>query len=95
MSFNLAQIEKEAEKIQLKLKSGELVDGCCMSPVQTPTKEAWEIAQELTENDTLSFVQRRELFSMLNKDIQSQLESSGYDDFDLVYERLLQLNIKN
>lgn len=92
MSFNLAQIEKQAEKIRLKIRSGELIDGCCMSAVQTPVREAWEIAQELTENETLSDVQKQKLFSKLDRDIQSQLESAGYDDFDLIYERLLQLS---
>ena len=91
MSFNLAQIEKEAESIRQMLKSGELVDGCCMSAVQTPAKEAWERAGELTENETLTDNHKHKLFSILEQDIQSQLEIAGYDDFDLVYERLLQI----
>lgn len=91
MSFNLAQIEKQADKIRQMLKSGELVDGCCMSAVQTPAKEAWERAGELIENETLSYNQKQELFSILGQDIQSQLVSDDYDDFDLVYERLLQI----
>ena len=90
MSFNLAQIEKQAEKIRQMLKSGELIDGCCMSAAQTPVREAWEIAQELTENETLSDVQKHKLFSKLDREIQSQLETAGYYDFDLVFERLLQ-----
>jgi hypothetical protein len=89
MSFDLAQLEKEAKKIRLKLKAGELVDGCCMSPTQSPAREAWEIAEELTDNNPLSIAQRLELLSKLGTDIQSQLQATGYDDFDLVYERLL------
>ena len=89
MSFDLAQLEKEAKKIRLKLKAGELVDGCCMSPTQSPSREAWEIAEELTDNNPLSIAQRLELLSKLGTDIQSQLQATGYDDFDLVYERLL------
>lgn len=92
MSFNLALIEKKAEKIRQMLKSGKLIDGCCMSAAQTPVREAWEIAQELTENETLSDVLKQKLFSNLDEEIQSQLETAGYDDFDLVYERLLQLS---
>jgi len=61
-----------------------------LSPAPFNSKEAW-IAQELTENETLSDVQKQTLFSKLDKDIRSQLEAAGYDDFDLVYVRLLQL----
>ena len=62
-----------------------------MSALQTPTMEAWEIVQQLTESGTLSPQCKQELFSKLDKDVQSQLEATKYDDFDLIYERLLQL----
>jgi len=91
MSFTSSYIEKEAEKILQKIRSGELIDGCCMSAAQTPTTEAWEIAINLSDNSALSSIQKTEIFSKLDKDVQSQLEATNYDDFDLVYERLLQL----
>lgn len=89
--MKLSQIDKEAKAIKQKVKTGELIEGCCMSSIHTPTVEAWCIAEELTENATLSDVQQQKLFSKLDNNIQMQLETTGYDDFDLVYERLLQL----
>ena len=91
MSLSLEQIEQAAEQIIKKLESGELKEGCCMASIQTPVTEAWELAGQLTENDGLLDVQKQELFSQLDKSVQLQLKSSGYDDFDLVYERLIQL----
>jgi len=91
MSLTVDDIEKEAKKILQKIKSGELIDGCSMSAVQTPTVEAWEIATNLSENGALSSIHKMEVFSKLDRDVQSQLEATGYDDFDLVYEYLLQL----
>ena len=91
MNISLSNIEKEAEKIICKIQEGKLIDGCCMSAVQTPTMEAWEIAQQLAESGTLPSQCKQELFSKLDKDVQSQLEATKYDDFDLIYERLLQL----
>lgn len=91
MNLTIADIEKEAKKILQKIKSGELIDGCSMSAIQTPTNEAWEIATNLCEKNEISSIQRIELISKLDKDVQSQLKASSYDDFDLAYEYLLQL----
>ena len=91
MSLTISDIEKEAKDILYKINSGELIDGCSMSAVETPTTEAWEIATKFSEKRKISSIQKIELFSKLDKDVQSQLKVSGYDDFDLVYEYLLQL----
>lgn len=92
MSLSLEQIERAAQQIIQKLETGELSEGCCMASIQTPVTEAWELAGALTENEFLPETQKQTLFSQLDKSVQSQLTSSGYDDFDLVYERLLQLS---
>lgn len=91
MNLCLTDIENEAENIILKIKTGELIDGCSMSAIQTPTMEAWGIAQELAEKSTLSSKDKQDIFSKLAKDVQSQLAATKYDSFDLIYERLLQL----
>ncbi|AFP32704.1 hypothetical protein [Marinobacter sp. BSs20148] len=91
MNLTISDIEKEAKDILHKITSGELIDGCSMSAVETPTTETWEIATNLSEKRKISTIQKIELFSKLDKDVQSQLKVSGYDDFDLVYEYLLQL----
>jgi hypothetical protein len=91
MILTISDIEKEAKKILQKIKSGELIDGCSMSAVQTPAMEAWEIATSLSEKNEIASNQRIEIISKLDKDVQSQLEATSYDDFDLAYEYLLQL----
>jgi hypothetical protein len=90
MNISITDIDKEAEKIIHKIKSGELIDGCSMSAIQTPTTEAWERAQELTDSGALSPISAKEILSKLDEHVQSQLVPN-YDDFDLIYERLLQL----
>ena len=96
MSLNSEQIEQAAAQIIQKLESGELNQGCCMASMHTPVTEAWGLAVELTNNDSLMAAQKQALFSHLDKSVQLQLENSGYDDFDLLYERLIQLsNHKN
>ena len=94
MALDLIQIEQEAELIRQKIELGELVEGCCMAGVQTPVLEAWDIAQVLTENDVLFPAQKKEVFLKLAANVQQQLEATGYDDFDVVYEWLLQLSIE-
>jgi hypothetical protein len=91
MNYCLTNINKEADKIIQKIKSGELMEGCCMSTIQTATTEAWEVAQALAEIDPLSSSDKEDVFSKLDKDVQSQLITTNYDSFDLIYERLLQL----
>ena len=91
MSLSLEQIEQAAEQIIQKFESGEIKEGCCMASIQTPVTEAWELAGQLTENDSLLDAQKQELFSQLDKSVQLQLKSSDCDDFDLVYESLIQL----
>jgi len=91
MNLSSVMIEKEAHKILLMINSGELRSGCCMSAIQTPITEVWEKAQDLTEKGSLLAIEKNEIFSKLNKTTQAHLEFTGYDDFDLVYERLLQL----
>ena len=91
MTYTVLDIEKEADKILLMMQSGELVEGCSMSALQTPATEAWETATRLSENCTLSSDQKNELILNLDKDVRTQLETTNYDDFDLIYARLLQL----
>jgi len=40
MNLTISDIEKEAKDILHKITSGELIDGCSMSAVETPTTEA-------------------------------------------------------
>jgi hypothetical protein len=80
-----------AGKIRLKVRTGELAGGCSMSAAPTATTAAWDIALELTGHDVLDTDQRRELMSKLDESLRSQPEAGEYDDFDLVYARLLQL----
>ena len=94
MALSLIQIEKEADQIRQKIESGELVEGCCMAGAQTPVLEAWGIAQVLTENNVLFPAQKKEIFLKLAANVQQQLEATDYDDFDVVYEWLLQLSIE-
>jgi len=91
MSFNLNAINTAAETILLKINKGELTEACCMSAVNSPTTEAWEIAGQLTENVALSKSQQESILEALNPQIREHLKSTGFDDFDLIYERLLQL----
>jgi hypothetical protein len=91
MSFTTSDIEKEAEKIVQKIRFDEHPDGCCMSAAETSTTETWEIATLISDNNALSAIQKMEIFSKLDKEVQAQLAATDYDDFDLVYERLLQL----
>ncbi|HHJ35033.1 MAG TPA: hypothetical protein ENJ87_04640 [Gammaproteobacteria bacterium] len=91
MELTLEQIDKEADRIKEKCQSGELMDGCSMSAIQTPAREAWDVAHELIENNMMTALQRKEVFSSLDKNIRSQLDDYRYNNFDLVYERLLQL----
>jgi hypothetical protein len=91
MTLTISDIEKEATEILQKIKSGELMDGCSMSAVQTPATEAWEIATSLSEKRIISPIQKIEILSKLDKGVQSQLKVTSYDDFDLAYEYLLQL----
>jgi hypothetical protein len=91
MAFNIDLINQAAEKIKRQIETGEISEACCMASIATPVTEAWEIAQELAEQSQLSQEQQHTILSFLNPDIQKLLISSSYDDFDLIYERLLQL----
>jgi len=92
MSFDLNHIEDAAKRILSRLASGELQDACCMSAASTPVKEAWDAAEAIVEEyESLTEGQQQMIFSQLSDATQAQLIRSGYDDFDLVYERLLQL----
>jgi len=91
MSFNLKVIDAAAETVLLKIKNGELGEACCMSAVNSPTTEAWELAGQLAEKTALSKSQQESILEALNPQIQEHLKSTGFDDFDLIYERLLQL----
>lgn len=91
MRISLKTVIQEAEKIRFKLDSGELVDGCCMSSIQTPVKEAWEVAEVISEQGELSTEDQEKLLSMLNGETKSQMLDTKFDDFDLIYEYFLQL----
>ncbi len=91
MNFCLAEIDNEAENIIQKIRSGKLIEGCSMSAIQTPTIEAWEVAQELASKSTLSSKDKQDIYSKLPKEVRLQLAATKYDSFDLIYERLLQL----
>lgn len=90
MEISITDIDASAEKIIHKMQLGELSEGCCLSAIQTPITEAWEMAKRLADNGELSHIIAKEIFSKLDQNVQSQLAASGYDDFDLIYERFLQ-----
>lgn len=91
MIITLKMVIQEAEKIQFMIDSGELVDGCSMSAIQTPMKEAWSVADEITAQNQLHAEDKDKLLSMLNEETKSQLLATNFDDFDLIYEYFLQL----
>ena len=90
MQLTLKTIDQAAVTIQVKINSGELVAGCGMSAVQTPTREAWDVAEDITAQGKLSEADQKTILSRLNKKTRLQLEDTKYDDFDLIYEFLLQ-----
>ena len=88
--IKLDQVSQTSDEIRLKMASGELAESCSMSAMPTPVKEAWSLAEALVEQGVLSKIDRQSLFCALSDEIQSELESSGYDDFDLIHETFLQ-----
>ncbi len=95
IAMNLDFIDQAAEKIQQQLRTGEVFEACCMSAVSTPVTESWEVTQELVKENSLTSVQQQVLLRVLSTKIQQQLNVTGFDDFDLIYERLLQLVFQN
>ena len=91
MSFDLNIINQAAEKIRQQPGTGEIGEACCMSGRASPVTESWDAAQELEEKANLSDAQQQTILKALNPGIRKQMESTGFDDFDLIYERLLQL----
>ncbi len=91
MYFDLNQINQAAEQIQQQLRTGEIGEVCCMSGMASPVTESWEAAQELAEKADLSAAQQQTILKALNPVIRKQMEFTGFDDFDLIYEWLLQL----
>ena len=51
MTLTIFDIENKAREILQKIKSGELIEACCMSTIQTPTIEAREIATSLRDEN--------------------------------------------
>lgn len=90
MQLTLKIIDQAAATIQAKIDSGELIAGCGMSAVQTPTREAWDVAEDITAQGKLSEADQKTILSGLNEKTRRQLEDIKHDDFDLVYEYFLQ-----
>jgi len=88
MSLSISDIQKEALRIYTDIQSGELVDACSMSAVNTPVKEAWSTAEELIEKGPLSSLDRKQLIALLDPQLADRTMDHA-DDFDLVYEFLL------
>ncbi|VAW54975.1 hypothetical protein MNBD_GAMMA06-218 [hydrothermal vent metagenome] len=84
-------INQAAKKIMRQVASGDISEACCMSAAATPVTESWDVAKVLTAKIQLTAAQQQTLLKKLKPEIQQQLESTGFDDFDLIYERLLQL----
>ena len=91
MNITLKAIIREAEIMRSRIDSGELVDGCCMSAIQTPVRAAWDTAEEITGQGELSAEAQVKLLSMLDEESRSRLQATKFDDFDLIYEYYLQL----
>jgi hypothetical protein len=62
-----------------------------MSSTKTPVKEAWSVAEEISEQGELPAEDQEKLLSMLNGEIKSQILATNFDDFDLIYEYFLQV----
>ena len=62
-----------------------------MSGMSSPVTEAWDKAHELSETYNLSCEQKKNMFKELDSSVRLQFEQTGYDDFDVIYELLLQL----
>jgi len=90
-STDLKPIRQAAEKIQQQLGNGEISEIYCMTALATPVTESWDAALQLADDLPLSPDQQRTLLSSLTPTIQKQLKTTGFDNFDLIYERLLQL----
>ena len=91
MPFDMNRIDQAAGRIRQRIGSGEIAAACCMSAAATPVTESWEAARELAEGACLSATQRQMLLQALNPIIRKQAETGRLDDFDLIYERILQL----
>lgn len=91
MKFDLSKIDLAAKQVQQKLESGELSLGCPMSTIASPVIEAWDLAHELAEGVVLTDRQRRQILNLLDRQIRQHMDRTRYDDFDLIYERLVQL----
>lgn len=92
MKLTLETVIQEAKKIRSKIESGMLIEGGCgMSAVQTPAKEIWSITEEIIEQGELSGKDQEKLLSLLNEKTKLQLQTTNFDDFDLIHEYLLQL----
>ena len=90
MMISLEAVSQELNRILQKIKSGELADGCCVSTIQSPVKEAWEVTESITSRGSLHEKARESLFNLLNDKSRELFQATGYDDFDLIYEYLLQ-----
>ncbi len=73
------------------MRSGKIVASCSVSFLGTPITESWDAAQELAKNSCLSTEQQQIILKTLDASVRKQIESAKFDDFDLIYERLLQL----
>jgi hypothetical protein len=89
--LDVGDIDKAAEDILSRLESGELVDGCCMGAAPSPVTEAWDAAETLVDAGLLCGHNRQEILYCLSQETRRELESSSFDDFDRVYQRILQL----
>jgi len=88
MSLTIKDIQKEALRIYTEIQSGELVDACSMSAVNTPVKEAWSTAEDLVDKGPLSTLERKQLIALLDPHLAESINDQA-EDFDLVYEFLL------
>lgn len=88
MSLSIADIQKEALRIYTDIQSGELVDACSMSAVNTPVKEAWSTTEDLVDKGPLSSQDREQLIALLDPPIAEEIKDRS-GDFDLIYEFLL------
>ena len=88
MSLSITDIRKEALRMYTDIQSGELVDACSMSAVNTPVKEAWSATEDLIEKGPLSSQDRKQLIALLGPQIAGRSTDQS-DDFDLIYEFLL------
>jgi len=86
----LSSLVQLAESLKQAQLAGELGCGCAMAATGSPITSAWSQAEDFLEQRKLSSAQQQQIYQWLAAPTQQMLTKTKIDDFDLVYEYLLQ-----